>query len=202
ARSHSPAAERQTVLDDANVQLAVQHDPAAPFDAPRSHCSLNGAPDCTMPSPQYRRGLTDQPAFGRLSSRILPLNVSGYAVADAPPAPWKPIVALCPFAPALIVLRYCTFISLERSWIWTWPLIWFPVSPTRFSWKSMMKVRLGLVPTVAYSMLLLNVWRSSQYQKSVGFGKLALGSAVFVVGLAPVVVPNWTRPFVPIVAVL
>ena len=47
-----------------------------------------------------------------------------------------------------------------------------------------------------------DVWRSSQYQKSVGFGKLELGSAVFVVGSAPVVVPNWMRPFVPMVAVL
>src|SRR5206468_5669399 len=135
ARSHSPAAERQTVLDDANVQLAVQHDPAAPFDAPRSHCSLNGAPDCTMPSPQYGSGLTDQPASGRLSSRILPLNVSGYAFAEPPPAPWKPIVALCPLAPELIVLRYLTFITLEPSWISTCPLMTFPVSPTRFSWK-------------------------------------------------------------------
>src|SRR5205823_4125042 len=115
AASHAPAAERQTVV--AKVQLAVQHEPAAPLDAPRSHCSLNGVPDCTMPSPQYRSGLTDQPAFGRLSSRIFPLNVSGYAVADAPPAPWKPMVALCPFAPLLIVLRYCTFISFDRSWI-------------------------------------------------------------------------------------
>ena len=81
-------------------------------------------------------------------------------------------------------------------------MIWFPVSPTRFSWKSTMNVRFGLVPTVPYSMLLVKVWRSSQYQKSVGFGKLELGSAVFVVGLAPVVVPNWMRPFVPMVAVL
>src|SRR5947207_8745375 len=112
------------------------------------------------------------------------------------------MVALCPLAPELIVLRYCTFISFDVSWIWTWPLIWLPVSPTRFSWKSMMNVRFGLVPTVAYSMLLLKVWRSSQYQNSVGFGKLALGSAEFVVGFAPVVVPNWTRPFVPMVAVL
>ena len=61
---------------------------------------------------------------------------------------------------------------------------------------------ISLVPTVAYSMLLPKVWRSSQYQKSVGFGKLELGSAVLVVGFAPVVVPNWTRPLVPIVAVL
>ena len=81
-------------------------------------------------------------------------------------------------------------------------MITFPVSPTRFSWKSMMNVRFGLVPTVPYWMLLLKVWRSSQYQKSVGLGKLELGSAVLVVGLAPVVVPNWTRPLVPMVAVL
>ncbi len=66
----------------------------------------------------------------------------------------------------------------------------------------MMNVRFGLVPTVPYWMLLLKVWRSSQYQKSVGLGKLELGSAVLVVGLAPVVVPNWTRPLVPMVAVL
>jgi hypothetical protein len=123
-------------------------------------------------------------------------------LADAPPAPWKPIVALWPFAPPLIVLRYCTLISFEPSWIWTWPFTTLPVSPTRFSWKSMMNVRLGLVPTVAYSMLLPKGWRSSQYQKTVGPVKLALGSAVFVVGFAPVVVPNCTSPFVPIVAVV
>src|SRR4051812_29216817 len=112
------------------------------------------------------------------------------------------MVALCPLAPPLIVLRYCTFITFDPSWICTWPLTTLPVSPTRFSWKSMMNVRFGLVPTVAYWMLLLNGWRSSQYQKSVGPAKLALGSAVFVVGFAPVVVPNWTSPLVPIVAVL
>src|SRR5437867_5928453 len=155
-----------------------------------------------MPLPQMGSGDTDQPASGRLSSRIMPLNVSGYAAAEAPPAPWKPMVALWPLAPPLIVLRYFTFITLEPSWISTWPLIWFPVSPTRFSWKSMMKVRLGLVPTVAYWMLLLKVWRSSQYQKSVGPEKLPLGSAVLAAGFAPVVVPNWTSPLVPIVAVL
>src|SRR5207245_3686227 len=93
----------------------------------------------------------------------------------------------------LIVLRYCTFISFEPSWICTWPLIWFPVSPTRFSWKSMMYVRWGLVPTEPYWMLLPKDWRSSQYQKSVGFGKLELGSAALVAGLAQVVVPNWPR---------
>jgi hypothetical protein len=52
AASHAPAAGRQITLEDANVQLAVQHDPAAPFAAPRSHCSSNGAADCTSPSPQ------------------------------------------------------------------------------------------------------------------------------------------------------
>ena len=41
---------------------------------------------------------TDQPSSGRLSSRILPLKVSGNAVAPAPPAPWKPMVAAWPFA--------------------------------------------------------------------------------------------------------
>ena len=40
----------------------------------------------------------DHPSSGRLSSRILPLKVSGNAVAPAPPAPWKPMVAACPFA--------------------------------------------------------------------------------------------------------
>ena len=81
-------------------------------------------------------------------------------------------------------------------------MIWFPVSPTRFSWKSTMNVRFGLVPTVPYSMLLVKVWRSSQYQKSVGFGKLELGRLALVGGLLPVVVPNWMSPLVPIVTVL
>src|SRR5436190_10313715 len=112
------------------------------------------------------------------------------------------MVALWPLAPELIVLRYCTFISFERSWICTWPLMTLPVSPTRFSWKSIMNVRFGLVPTVAYWMLVLNVCRSSQYQKSVGPLNDELGSAVFPAGFAPVVVPNWTRPFVAIVGAL
>ena len=47
-----------------------------------------------------------------------------------------------------------------------------------------------------------DVWRSSQYQKSVGFGKLELGRLAFADGLAPVVVPNWMSPLVPIVTVL
>ena len=98
-----------------NVHVVVQHDPAVPLLAPSSHDSLVSR----MPLPQMGSGDTDQPASGRLSSRILPLKVSGYAVADAPPAPWKPMVALCPLAPALIVLRYFTFITLEVSWIST-----------------------------------------------------------------------------------
>jgi hypothetical protein len=44
-------------------------------------------------------------------------------------------------------------------------------------------------------------WRGRpQFQNTVGPVKLALGRAVFVVGLAPVVVPNWMSPFVPMVA--
>ena len=35
-----------------------------------------------------------------------------------------------------------------------------------------------------------------------GFGKLELGKLAFPVGLAPLVVPNWIRPFVPMVTVL
>ena len=116
----------------------------------------------TAPLPHTGSGDTDQPLFGRLSSRILPLKVSGYAVAVAPPAPWKPIVAVCPLAPALIVLRYLTSRTLERSWICTWPFTLSPVAATRFSWKSTMNVRFGLVPTVPYWMLLTSVCRSSQ----------------------------------------
>ena len=98
-----------------NRQVVVQHDPAVPLLAPSSHDSLVSR----MPLPQIGSGDTDQPDSGRLSSRILPLKVSGYAVADAPPAPWKPMVAACPLAPELIVLRYFTFITLEVSWIST-----------------------------------------------------------------------------------
>src|SRR5437773_4571354 len=112
------------------------------------------------------------------------------------------MVALCPLAPAPIVLRYFTFITLEVSWISTCPLTTFPVSPTRFSWKSTMNVRFGLVPTVPYSMLLVKVWRSSQYQKSVGFGKLEQGSGGFVVGSAATVGPRWPSAFWKMVAVL
>ena len=35
-----------------------------------------------------------------------------------------------------------------------------------------------------------DVWRSSQYPKSVGFEKLELGRLAFVDGFPPVVVPN------------
>ena len=51
-------------------------------------------------------------------------------------------------APALSVLRYFTLTRFERSWIWTCPFTLSPVAATRFSWKSMMKVRFGLVPDV------------------------------------------------------
>ena len=98
-----------------NRQVVVQHDPAVPLLAPSSHDSLVSR----MPLPQIGSGDTDQPDSGRLSSRILPLKVSGYAVADAPPAPWKPIVAACPLAAAFVGLRYFTFITLEVSWIST-----------------------------------------------------------------------------------
>src|SRR5205823_5184552 len=99
-RSHSPAATRQTVLEEAKPsagQVAL------------------------APLPHTGSGDTDQPLFGRLSSRILPLKVSGYPVPDDPPALWKPMVALCPLALALIVLRYLTSSTLERSWICTCP---------------------------------------------------------------------------------
>src|SRR5262245_4425974 len=44
-------------------------------------------------------GWIDQPSFvSSLSSRIFPLQVSGYAFDEPPPAPWKPIVAAWPFA--------------------------------------------------------------------------------------------------------
>src|SRR6185503_13186750 len=110
------------------------------------------------------------------------------------------MVAFWPLLFPLSVLRYFTLITLERSWTCTWPLTLLPESPTRFSWKSTMKVRFGLVPTDPYWMLLTSGARSSQNQKSVGPVKLALGKAVFVVGFAPVVVPNWRMPLVPIVA--
>ncbi len=91
---------------------------------------------------------TDQPSSGRSSSSTFPLQVSGRAVPEVPPAPWKPIVAVWPLAPALIGSRYLTLITFERSWIWTCPFTLSPVAATRFSWKSMMKVRFGLVPDV------------------------------------------------------
>ena len=78
-------------------------------------------------------------------------------MAEAPPAPWKPIVALCPLALALIVLRYRTSMTFERSWICTCPFTLSPELATRFSWKSTMNVRFGLVPTVPYWMLLTSV---------------------------------------------
>jgi hypothetical protein len=89
-----------------------------------------------------------QPSTGRLSSRILPLKVSGYGIADPPPAPWNPMVALWPLAFALSVLRYLTLIRPDPSWTCTCPLTLSPVLATRFSWKSTMNVRLGAVPTV------------------------------------------------------
>src|SRR6185503_13374500 len=106
------------------------------------------------------------------------------------------MVAFWPLLFALSVLRYLTLITFELSWTCTWPFTLLPESPTRFSWKSTMKVRFGLVPTVPYWMLLVSGLRSSQNQKSVGPVKLALGKAVLAVGLAPVVVPNWRMPFV------
>src|SRR6185436_19331899 len=109
------------------------------------------------------------------------------------------MVAFWPLLCALSVLRYFTLITLERSWTCTWPLTLLPESPTRFSWKSTMNVRFGLVPTVAYWMLLPSGARSSQNQKTVGPEKLALGRAVFAVGLAPPSVPNWRMPLVPMV---
>ena len=45
--SHSFTAARQTVLDDAKVQLVVQQKPVTPLFAPRSHDS----PGSTNPSP-------------------------------------------------------------------------------------------------------------------------------------------------------
>ena len=71
--------------------VEVQHEVPAPFAPARSHASFVS----TMLLPQIGNGASDQPESGRLSSRILPLNVSG--VADAPPALWKPIVAFWPF---------------------------------------------------------------------------------------------------------
>src|SRR5207249_696758 len=48
-RSHSPAAARQVFVLLAKVQLFLQHEPAAPFNAlPRSQSS----PDSTVPLPQ------------------------------------------------------------------------------------------------------------------------------------------------------
>ena len=58
------------------------------------------------------------------------------------------MVAVWPLAPGLIVLRYFTLIRFDRSWICTCPFILSPVAATRFSWKSTMKVRFGLDPTV------------------------------------------------------
>jgi hypothetical protein len=48
AASHSPAALRHCVPAVTKPQAAVQHDPAAPFEAPRSQAS----PRSTVPSPQ------------------------------------------------------------------------------------------------------------------------------------------------------
>src|SRR5438445_15935 len=48
-RSHSPAAARQVFVLLSKVQLFLQHEPGAPFNAfPRSHCS----PASTVPLPQ------------------------------------------------------------------------------------------------------------------------------------------------------
>jgi hypothetical protein len=58
------------------------------------------------------------------------------------------MVALCPFEPALSVLRYLTLIRLDLSWICTCPFTLSPDAATVFSWKSTMKVRFVPVPTV------------------------------------------------------
>ena len=63
---------------------------------PSMSSGLNAVIACSEYAP-FAFGWTEKPSrSGSLSSKILPLQVSGWLAADAPPAPWKPIVAVWP----------------------------------------------------------------------------------------------------------
>src|SRR5262249_42952597 len=100
--------------------VAVQHDVDAPFAPPWSHASLPSG--SLMPLPQIGSGAIDQPESLMLSSSTFALQLIGFTVAAlAPPAPWKPIVAVWPSARSC-ASRYLIEIALDPSWMrmWTW----------------------------------------------------------------------------------
>ena len=135
-----------TVTENGKVTPAIELSPLSVVN-PEMSSGLNCISACTMVD-LLGRGCTEKPSVScRLSSRIFPLNTSGYAAALAPPAPWKPIVALWPLALPFVGFRYLTFSRFEPSWICTCALTGF-VPLTVLPWKSMMNVRFGLVPTV------------------------------------------------------
>src|SRR5262249_4849136 len=100
ATSHWPAEARQVVPAETKVQVAEQHDPAAPFDPPRSHCSVPSA----TPSPQRMALYVPMPAdqnllFDTLAVALyvpvaLTIRYSAQWEMPAPPVPVEKAVPI------------------------------------------------------------------------------------------------------------